>query len=217
MQRILLIEDEEHVALFIKKGLEEENYKVEVAYNGKQGLDIALKENFNMIIVDLMLPEIDGITICKKIREKNIFIPILILTVKSDIKDKVNGFKSGANDYLTKPFYFEELICRIKNLLGDNKEKIIIKDLEIDLTTNTVTRAGKEIFLSPKEFMLFKYLIKNQGKILSRKILTKEVWGEEFDENVVNVYINYLRNKIDKDFKPKIIRTVRGSGYMIKF
>lgn len=220
--RILVIEDDKKIAEFIRRGLREELYAVEVANSGENGYFLASTGEYDLIILDLMLPEMDGITICKKIREEKNPIPILIITAKDAVKDKVAGLDSGANDYLTKPFAFEELLARIRALLRktDNQGsvKLQVADLAIDLLSHKVTRGGKELLLTTKEYSLLEYLMRNSGSVVTRTMISEHVWSINFDTltNVIDVYINYLRNKIDGGFSRKLIHTVRGRGYILK-
>ena len=220
--RILVIEDEQKVANFIKRGLKEEGYSVDVACDGEEGYLLAKDNEYDVIILDIMLPKMDGITFCKKLREEKIFTPIIMLTAKDSVKDKVVGLDSGANDYLTKPFSFEELLARIRVLLRKDQTatptKLQVDDLVLDLLTHKVSRAGKEISLTNKEYALLEYLMRNAGSIVTRTMISEHVWDINFDTftNVIDVYINYLRNKIDKGYKKKLIHTIRGRGYMIK-
>ena len=220
--RILVIEDEQKVADFIKRGLKEEGYSVDVACDGEEGYFLAKDNEYDVIILDLMLPKMDGITLCKKLRAEKITTPILMLTAKDSVKDKVIGLDSGANDYLTKPFSFEELLARIRVLLRKDRTatptKLQIGDLILDLLTHKVSRAGKEISLTNKEYALLEYLMRNASSIITRTMISEHVWDINFDTftNVIDVYVNYLRNKIDKGYKKKLIHTIRGRGYMIK-
>ncbi len=220
--RILIIEDEEKVANFIKRGLREEGYSVDVAYDGEEGHFQVSSNEYDVIILDLMLPKIDGISLCKRLRQEKITTPILMLTAKDSVKDKVTGLDSGANDYLTKPFSFEELLARIRALLRKSETttptKLQIGDLILDLLTHKVTRTGKEIILTNKEYALLEYLMRNAGSIVTRTMISEHVWDVNFDTftNVIDVYVNYLRNKIDKGHKKKLIHTVRGRGYTIR-
>jgi len=220
--RILVIEDEQKVANFIKQGLKEEGYSVDVACDGEEGYLLAKDNEYDVIILDIMLPKMDGITLCKKLRAEKIFTPILMLTAKDSVKDKVTGLDSGANDYLTKPFSFEELLARIRVLLRKDQTatptKLKVDDLVLDLLTHKVSRAGKEIPLTNKEYALLEYLMRNTGSIVTRTMISEHVWDINFDTftNVIDVYVNYLRNKIDKGYKKKLIHTIRGRGYMIK-
>lgn len=220
--RILIVEDEKKVASFIKKGLEQEFYTVDVAYDGKEGSKLALSEEYDLIILDLMLPFKDGLTILREIRNENILTPVLILTAKGSVTDKVVGLDTGADDYLAKPFSFEELLARVRALLRRNlleKKNILrVADLTIDLQEHKAFRNDVEIPLTPKEFSILEYLVRNKNKVVSRAKLTEHVYEINFDTgtNVIDVYINKLRNKVDKGFEKQLIHTVRGVGYIIK-
>ncbi|MFA5143654.1 MAG: response regulator transcription factor [Candidatus Omnitrophota bacterium] len=221
--RILVIEDERKIADFIRRGLKEEGYAVDTSYDGENGLFLAKTNNYDLILLDLMLPKIDGITVCKKLRADKIVSPIIMLTAKDAVKDKVTGLDAGADDYLTKPFAFEELLARIRAILrkkGEQEQatRLAVGDLSLDLTTHKVTRAGKDIELTSKEFALLEYLMRNAGKVVTRTMISEHVWDIDFDTftNVIDVYINYLRNKIDSDARVKLIQTVRGRGYILK-
>lgn len=219
---ILLIEDESKMADFIERGLREEQYDVDVAYNGEKGLSLVNMNPYDIIILDLMLPGKEGLSICKELRNNKIDTPILMLTAKDGIKDKVIGLDAGADDYLTKPFAFEELLARIRALLrGRRKDKatlIKVADLELDRLTHNVKRAGREIRLTSKEYALLEYLLLNANQIITRTMISEHVWNEDFDSftNVTDVYINYLRNKIDKGYDKQLINTIRGVGYILK-
>ena len=220
--RILVVEDEKKVASFIKKGLEEEYYYVDAAHDGKAGLKLALSEDYDLMIFDIMLPYKDGVSLVKDVRNSNILTPILLLTAKLTLDDKVEGLDSGADDYLTKPFAFEELLARIRALLR-RKEKgkqlqLKVMDLMLDTQTHVVKRNNVEISLTPKEYSILEYLIRNKNKVISRTILTEHVYDYHFDtdSNVIDVHINKLRNKIDKGFDKQILHTIRGVGYTIK-
>lgn len=219
--RILLVEDEKNVAAFIKKGLEEEFYSVDIAEDGTEGLLMAKSNDYDLIILDIMLPGMDGIEICKKIRERDRRVPILMLTAVDSIESKVQGLESGADDYLTKPFAFSELLARIKALLRrvpDTVSELAIDDLRMELLSRRVYRGNREINLTPKEFSLLEYLLRNSGRVLSRTQIIENVWGYNFDpgSNVVDVHIKFLREKIDSDSERKLIHTVRGAGYILK-
>lgn len=222
--RILIVEDEHKIANSIKQGLEQESFAVDISYTGVDGYDMAVTEDYDLIILDLMLPEMDGMEICEKLRGEEIHTPILMLTARSEIEDRVKGLTTGADDYLTKPFAFTELLARIRALLRrPNKilpDKIICGDLCIDTQNFTVKREEKEIRLSKKEFSLLEYLMRNKNKVLTKDQIINHVWDYDSDilPNTVEVYIGYLRNKIDTPFKgkPKLISTVRGFGYTIK-
>lgn len=220
--RILIVEDEKKVASFIKKGLEEEYFSVDVAYNGKEGLELATKEEYDLLLLDIMIPYIDGITLTKELRKRKVLTPILLLTVKDSTQAKVEGLDAGADDYLTKPFAFEELTARIRALLRRNENQkmsvLSIDDLSMDLLAHKVTRSGAEIILTPKEFSILEYLLRNKNKIVSRTKLIEHVYDYHFDTetNIVDVYINKLRAKVDQNHQKQLIHTVRGVGYTIK-
>jgi heavy metal response regulator len=222
VMRILIVEDEKSLADIIKKGLEEEDYAVDVAYNGEDGLFMAENEPSDLIILDIMLPIVDGMTILKKIRKAGVKTPVLMLTAKDTLADKVSGLDSGADDYLTKPFLFEELLARIRALLRRNSEAktsmIEIGDLVINMATREVKRRGRDILLSAKEYVLLEFLAINKNKVLSRTVLSEHLYDYNFDldSNVIDVFIHRIRNKIDKGFERKLIHTLRGSGYMLK-
>lgn len=219
---ILLIEDEPEVAAFIKTGLEEQQYHVTVVPDGAQGALLATGQDFNLLILDILLPGQNGFKICKQVRASKKDLPILMLTALGTISDKVQGFENGADDYLTKPFHFEELLARI-NALTRRRQVIHGKiykaaDLEVDCDKGSAYRDGKEILLTAKEFTLLEILITNKNKVLSRSEIAGKVWGINFDRgtNLIDVYINYLRTKIDKNHSKKLIQTVIGRGYMLK-
>lgn len=228
MKKVLVIEDEAHVVNLLKRGLEEEGYDVSVAMDGTSGLEMALKHPFDLLIVDIMLPGINGIEVCRRLRKENNVLPILMLTALGSTENIVSGLDNGADDYMVKPFKFAELHARLRTLLRRNKlETAIIQDNEnvlelaglmIDLDAKIVTRNAVEIGLTATEFRLLEYLFRNKGKVLSRVDILEFVWGIDFNmsTNVVDVYINYLRKKIDKDFDPKLIHTVVGMGYIFK-
>jgi len=220
--RILVIEDEKKVASFIKKGLVEEHYAVDAAFDGEEGLYLAEVNDYDLIVLDLMIPKIDGFGVLKKIRERKNNVPILVLTAKDSLEDTVRGLDAGCDDYLTKPFAFVELLARIRALLRrDKKEKesvLRIADLSLSVVTHKVMRQGKEIELTSKEYTLLEYFMRNPEKVLTRTMISEHVWDYHFDSNtnVIDVYVNYLRKKIDKDFDSKLIHTIRGIGYMMK-
>ena len=220
--RILVVEDEKKVASFIKKGLEEELFQVDTAGNGKEGLDRALHEEYDLIISDIMMPQMSGIQMIKELRGNNIETPILLLTIKDSTKDKVDGLDSGADDYLTKPFAFEELIARVRALLRRKETQksnvLTIDNLRMDLVAHKVLRDNKEIILTPREYSILEYLLRNKNKIVSRTKLIEHVYDFHFDSgtNVIDVYINKLRAKIDQNTAKQLIQTVRGTGYIIK-
>jgi DNA-binding response OmpR family regulator len=220
--RILIVEDEKKVASFIKKGLEEELYEVDTASNGKDGLELGLTDEYDLIISDIMMPLMNGLQLTKELRKNKISTPILLLTVKDGTKDKVEGLDSGADDYLSKPFAFEELTARVRALLRRQEAQkdnvLTADDLKIDLVAHKATRADKEIILTPKEYSILEYLLRNKNKIITRTKLIEHVYDFHFDSgtNVIDVYINKLRLKVDHDYEKQLIHTVRGVGYIIK-
>ena len=220
--RILVIEDEKKVASFIKKGLEEEHYAVDTAYDGETGLYMADVNEYDLVVLDLMIPKIDGLEVLKRIRSSKNNVPILVLTAKDTVEDIVKGLDSGCDDYLTKPFNFIVFLARIRALLRREKiEKeplLRIADLTLSPVTHKVTRRGKEIDLTSKEYALLEYFMRNPEKVLTRTMISEHVWDYHFDSltNVIDVYVNYLRRKIDKDFEPKLFQTIRGVGYLMK-
>jgi heavy metal response regulator len=220
--RILLIEDEKNMASFIKRGLEEERYVVDVAPNGEKGLFLAEINTYDLIILDIMLPDADGFSICKDLRAKKIDTFILMLTARDDVKDKVLGLEVGADDYLSKPFDFDELLARIAALLRRkrlNRSPVLkVADLELNQLTHKIVRGEKEISLTAKEYSLLEYLMLHANQVVTRTQISEHVWNEDFDSltNVIDVFINRLRNKIDRGFEKKLIHSLRGTGYMIK-
>ena len=220
--RILIIEDEKKIADFIKRGLKEEGYAADVAYDGENGYFLAKTNDYDLILLDLLIPKIDGITLCRRLKEEKILTPIIMLTAKDTVKDKVRGLDSGADDYLTKPFAFEELPARARAILRKKDSqaptKLQVDDLVLDLYTHKVTRGGKDIKLTAKEYSLLEYLMRNAGIVVTRTMISEHVWDIDFDTftNVIDVYINYLRNKIDAGSKKKLIHTIRGRGYILK-
>jgi heavy metal response regulator len=219
--RILVIEDDPRVASFIRRGLSADKFLVDVAHDGQNGLELALSKDYGLIILDLMLPSMTGQEILNGIRKTNRTVPVLVLTARGAIQDKVQLFQKGCDDYLTKPFAFAELQARVKALLRRGKtetqDSLQVADLRVDFNRRQVTRGGKRIELTFKEFALLEYLAQNAGQVLSRSMIVDHVWDQSFDSftNVVDVYIRYLRNKIDHGFEPKLIHTVRGVGYVL--
>jgi DNA-binding response OmpR family regulator len=222
MSRILLIEDEVNVSAFIKRGLEEQSYQVDVAYDGVTGKSLALQKEYDVIILDIILPNSNGWEVCRSIRALRITTPILMLSALGTTDDKVKGLDLGADDYLAKPFKFKELQARIRALgrrkYASEEELITVGSLEVDVSAKTVRREGRPIALTSQEFKLLEYLARNKGRVLSRMQLLENVWEKNFDpgSNVVEVYVNYLRNKIDKHCEAKLIHTVIGMGYVLK-
>ena len=220
--KILVIEDEKKVAAFIKNGLEEEFYSVDAAHDGREGLKLALSDEYDLIILDIMLPYKDGLTLAKELRGEKINTPILILTAKEAVNDRVVGLDSGADDYLTKPFAFAELLARVRALLRrqSSTKSILMKvdDLVLDSQSHKVFRDGNEILLTAKEYAILEYLLRNINRVVSRTLLSEHVYGYHFntDTNVIDVHINKLRNKIDKGFNKQLLFSIRGVGYSIK-
>ncbi len=222
--KILLIEDDKEVSTFIAKGFRETGHVVEACLNGKEGLLKAASEKFDVLIVDRMLPGVDGLTIIKTLRGADNQTPILILSTLGDVDDRVKGLRSGGDDYLVKPFAFSELLARVEvlnkrnNKLEDSQLKLNAQDMEIDLLKRTVTRSGKEIDLQAREFKLLEYILKHKGQVVTRTMLLENVWDYNFDPqtNVIDVHISRLRNKIDKGFEKPILKTIRGVGYIIE-
>jgi DNA-binding response OmpR family regulator len=221
--RILVVEDEHKIANSIKRGFEQETWATDVAYDGEEGYDMASSEDYDVIVLDLMLPKMDGLQICKKLRASEIHTPILILTARGEVADRVGGLNTGADDYLVKPFAFEELLARVKALarrpveVKSLKLKVVTpgnKSLELDTNTFEVKKAGKSVELSRKEFALLEYLMRNTGRVVSKENIIAHVWDYESDilPNTVEVFVGYLRDKIGND----VIKTVRGFGYKIE-
>lgn len=220
--RILLVEDEKKIAHFIERGLQEEHYAVDIAYEGEAALFMARTNPYDLIILDIMLPGRDGVAVCRDLRRNKLDVPILMLTARERVQDRVVGLDSGADDYLTKPFAFEELLARIRALLrrksGSPTALLRVADLELDQLSHRVRRAGREIELTGKEYSLLEYLMLNTNQVVTRTMICEHVWDIHFDSetNVIDVYINYLRNKIDRGFSSRLIHTVRGVGYILK-
>jgi DNA-binding response OmpR family regulator len=219
--KILIVEDEHLIATSIKKGLEQEHYTADIAFDGIEGYDLAATGDYDIILLDLMLPGLDGLSICKKLRDEKNNTPILMLTAKSQLEDKIKGLNSGADDYLTKPFAFEELLARIRALSRRPQQTtgkvLTVGDLSLDTATYQIKRGTKELRLSSKEYALLECLMRHSGQILNKDQLIQYVWSYESDilPNTVEVYIRNLRQKIDKPFKNKLIQTIRGFGYKI--
>jgi DNA-binding response OmpR family regulator len=224
--RLLVVEDEHKIANAIKQGLEQERYAVDVAYDGDDGLASALADEYDLIVLDRMLPgDVDGLAICKELRTKQVHTPVLMLTAKGQVRDRVTGLDAGADDYLVKPFSFEELLARVRALLRRPPEglsaQLRLGDLMLDTITYEVSRAGLPVALSHKEFALLEYLLRNPGRVLSKTNIISHVWDFDADvlPNTVEAYVGYLRNKIDRPFasKPPLIHTLRGFGYKIAY
>jgi DNA-binding response OmpR family regulator len=223
-KRILIVEDELKVAAFISKGLHTQNIANDIANSGLEAINLFNKNPYDLVILDIGLPDMSGLNICEHIRKSNQTMPILMLTAMGSLSDKLSGFEVGTNDYMVKPFDFMELLVRVKALLqfcrrvSKSSETIQISDLELDLNEKVARRAGKEIELTAREFSLLEYLMVNKGKVVSKIELAENVWDINFDTrtNFVEVYINYIRNKVDRGFSNKLIHTVVGMGYMLK-
>ncbi len=220
--RILVIEDESKVGCFIKRALEEESYAVDLCEDGAKGLEMALATDYDLLVVDVMLPSMSGLDILKHVRQEQIHVPVLILSAQSQIDQRVKGLDAGADDYLTKPFAIDELLARVRALLrrGATESPGILQvdDLVLNPATRDVTRGGQRIELTLKEYALLEYLLRHAGRVLTRPMISEHVWNQDFDTftNVIDVYVNYLRNKIDRGRSKKLIHTIRGSGYMLK-
>jgi DNA-binding response OmpR family regulator len=222
---ILIIEDDERIAQNISKGLQEKGYNTEIAYDGKIGLKMALNNTFDLILLDLNLPQMNGYQVCSEIRKRNANIPIIMLTALGETEDKIDGFDQGADDYIVKPFDFRELLARINVFLkrrssenDDNRNVLQVDDLVMNLDTKIITRNDIIIELTPKEFSLLEYLVRNQNRVVSKDEIAEKIWESNNNKsyNVIEVYINFLRKKIDKDFNTKLIHTKTGMGYILR-
>jgi len=222
--KILVIEDEVRTIQLIKQGLEEQQWEVDIAYDGAMGFQLATRQVYTLIISDIILPGMNGLDLCRKLREVGVSSPILLLTALGTTDDKIEGLDAGADDYLAKPFEFKELMARVRALtrrsigIIHTANTLKVADLEMDMDTKTVNRAGQEITLTAKEFGLLEYFIRNQGRVISKAELAEKIWDVTFDTgtNVIEVYVNFLRKKIDKDFEPKLLHTQIGMGYVLK-
>jgi len=220
--RVLLVEDEKKVASFIQKGLVEHGYAVDCAADGKTGLEMALDQVHDLVILDINLPEIDGLGVLQQIRINQVVTPVLLLTIRATIEDKVIGLDTGADDYLSKPFSFEELLARVRALLrrrSDDKTPVLkVADLTLDPASRHVYRDGNRIELTSKEFAILEYFMRNTGRVLSRSMIIDHAWdyGYDAETNVVDVYMNYLRKKIDAPYQLKLLHTIRGTGYVLR-
>jgi DNA-binding response OmpR family regulator len=219
---ILVVEDEKKVASFIRRGLEAEHHEVDVEHEGTAGLSRALATEYDLVILDVMLPGRNGLEVVRELRAAHRAVPILLLTARAGLSDKVSGLDLGADDYLTKPFEFAELLARVRALLRRGAPAapptLSVADLTLDPATRRVARAGRPIDLTPREYALLDFFMRNRGRVLSRALIAQHVWGIDFDTftNVIDVYVNYLRRKIDANCEPKLLRTVRGVGYVMK-
>ena len=220
--RILVVEDEKRLADFIKSGLQEQKYSVDVAFDGEDGEYNAMTNDYDLIILDILLPKKNGWEVCESLRNAGVEIPIIMLSALSDVSDRIRGLEKGADDYLTKPFVIAELVARVSALLRRayriSQPVIRVRDLELDIAARKVKRAGEDIQLTNKEFALLEYLILNKNKVVTRTMISEHVWDIHFDtgSNVIDVIINFLRKKIDPEGGAKLIHTIRGSGYMLK-
>ncbi len=220
--RILVVEDQAKIAEFTRKGLEEHGFAVEVCRDGNSAFALATEEPFDAIVLDIMLPGRDGLSILRSLRERGNAVPVILLTARSEVNERVEGFHVGADDYLTKPFYVEELVVRLQSIVrrnsGQSSSVLAAADLKVNLLTREVERAGKEISLTQREFSLLEYLMRSPGRVFTRTQIYTHVWGMHFDPgtNLVDVCIRRLRNKIDRDFDPPLIETLRGVGYRFK-
>jgi DNA-binding response OmpR family regulator len=220
--RILLVEDDQNLAQFIRKGLKEEQYAVDLAADGEKGLELALDNPYDLLILDIMLPKLDGLTLCRRLRAKGNLTPVLLLTARNTVETKVSGFDTGADQFLSKPFAFIELLAEIRALLrrGGPHQSAHLKaeDLELDPASHQVWRAGQEITLTNKEYALLEFLLRNKNRVLTRTAIIEHVWDINYDPmtNIVDAHIRALRAKIDRDFSPPLITTVRGAGYMLE-
>ncbi len=220
--KILFVEDEKKVAYLVKDALERENYSVELAFDGERGERLATSSDFDLIILDILLPKKDGLSLLKNLRGKKSTTPVLLLTAKSSVEDRVIGLDGGADDYLTKPFAITELLARVRSLIrrGSTSQATLLRvgDVVLNPLTRNVRRQSKEIELTAKEYALLEYFMKNENKALSRTVISEHIWGYNFDTgtNIIDVYVNHLRNKIDGTFEKKLFHTVRGVGYVMK-
>jgi heavy metal response regulator len=221
--RILVVEDERKVASFIRQGLQEEGYAVEVAADGAAALDLILEgPPYDLIVLDVMLPKRDGFTVLRSLRDRRIQPPVLLLTARDSVSDRVTGLDLGADDYLTKPFAFEEFLARVRALLrrgqGQRAPVLRLADLTLDPATRRVARGGRRIDLTTREYALLECFLRNAGRVLTRPVLAEHVWGLDFDpeSNIIDVYVGYLRRKIDEDAEPRLLHTIRGAGYVMK-
>jgi heavy metal response regulator len=220
--RLLVVEDEKKVAAFLRKGLTQESYSVDVANNGTRALELALSEPYDLIILDLLLPGLDGISVLQELRRQHIAAPVLILTARKEVEDRVSGLDAGADDYLVKPFAFSELLARLRALLrrqGPDRSAILqMADLTVDPVTHRVTRGAREIELTPREYAVLDYLLRNAGRVMTRTLIAEHVWDYHFDSdtNLIDVYVKRLREKLEAGGEKRLLHTVRGIGYVMR-
>jgi two-component system, OmpR family, response regulator len=221
--RLLVVEDDRKIASFVVRGLKQAGFAVDHADNGEDGLHLALAESYDAAVLDIMLPKLDGLSVVEELRRQKTSTPVIILSAKRSVDDRIKGLQAGGDDYLTKPFSFAELLARIHALLrrsgqGMESTRLTVGELSLDLLTREVQRSGKRMDLQPWEFALLEYLMRNSGRVLSKTMILEHVWGYDFDPqtNVVDVLVSRLRNKVDRDFEKKLIHTHRGIGYAIK-
>lgn len=222
--RILVVEDDPKIASFVIKGLRQAGYAVDHAADGQEGLHLALTEPYDAAVIDVMLPKLDGLSLIQELRRQKVNLPVIILSAKRSVDDRVKGLQTGSDDYLIKPFSFSELLARIQALIRragsatHQATRLELGDLSLDLLTRKVMRGGKEILLQPREFSLLEYLLRQPGRVVSKTMILEHVWELDFDPqtNVVDVLVCRLRNKVDRDFEPKLIHTIRGVGYVLK-
>ncbi len=221
--RILLVEDDDKIATFVVKGLKQAGFAVDHRSDGVEGVHLALTEPYDAAVIDIMLPGMDGLQIIEEMRRNKMNYPVIILSAKRSVEDRVKGLQTGSDDYLTKPFSFSELLARIQALIrrstsSSEPSRLVFEDLCLDLLKREVVRAGKTLDLQPREFALLEYLMRNVGRVVSKTMILEHVWDYDFDPqtNVVDVLVSRLRSKVDKDFEPKLIHTLRGVGYVLK-
>ncbi|MFQ5853460.1 MAG: response regulator [Candidatus Binatia bacterium] len=221
--RVLVVEDDQKIILFVRNGFKQAGFAVDLAANGEDGLHLALTQPYDAAVIDIMLPKLDGLSLIEELRRQKINIPVIILSAKRTVDDRVKGLQTGSDDYLTKPFAFSELLARVQALIRRasnvvDPTRLAVADLSMDLLTRTVQRSGKTIDLQPRELALLEYLMRNAGKVVSKTMILEHVWDYNFDPqtNVVDVLVCRLRNKVDRDFEIKMIETIRGVGYVLK-
>ncbi|HEY6199276.1 MAG TPA: response regulator transcription factor [Candidatus Binatia bacterium] len=221
--RVLVVEDDAKIAAFVAKGLKQAGFAVDQAADGEEGLQLALMSCYDALVIDVMLPKLDGLTLINRVRQKGVDAPVIILSAKRSVDDRVKGLQTGSDDYLTKPFSFSELLARLQALIrrsthATEPSRLTVGDLSLDLFTREAARADRKIELQPREFALLEYLMRNPGRVLSKNMIMEHVWGYDFDPqtNVVDVLVCRLRNKVDRDFATKLIHTQRGVGYAVK-